>query len=119
MKEKESIWRLDVSDEYLTFTKEDKPDDFDIIAIEQPYNDLNGTYCGNRGFDDVQFKLHRNLKLLEIDYKNPEYMDDYNTYGRQFSLRKWRIAHGFAYAWEPSYYYEYKKQIFATHINFR
>lgn len=113
------VWKVDVSDEFLTFTKEDRPVDFIQTAVKQDYSELNGTYCGNRGYDDVQFKLVRRLKASNFysGYcgSDTKYKDQWGN----FSLREWREAFGYGYAWEPSYYYDYNGQLYATHINFR
>jgi hypothetical protein len=110
----DKIWRVDVSDEYLTFTQEECPSDFEEKAEKQPDSELDGTYCGNRGYDDVQFKLVRRLKA-ENFYSSDQNKDMWGN----FSLREWRLRFGFAYAWSPSYYYRYDGKLYTTHINFR
>lgn len=116
--EEEYVWKVTVTDELLTFTKVEKPIDWALEAIEQPYTELNGTYLGNRGFYDVQFSLHRNLKASDF-YSGycgsvTKYKDPYGN----FSLREWRIAHGFGYAWQPQGYFKYKDQLYTPYINF-
>jgi hypothetical protein len=108
----DTIWKVEVSDEYLTFTECEKPDDFDCVAKEQPYGELNGTYCGHRKFGDTTFKLDRKLKAS--NYYNGQYRDKWGN----FSLREWRLAFGFPYAWEPCGYHNYHGQLYATHVNF-
>lgn len=107
------IWKVDVSDEFLTFSQEDRPLDFLEKAVIQGDLGIDGIYCGNRGYYDTQFKLHRKLK--SSDFYESNYKDEWGN----FSLRLWRQAYGFGYAWEPGYYYEYKGQLYTTHINFR
>lgn len=97
-----SIWKVEISPDYLTFTKQDVPIDFDESSVKMPYNELNGVYCGHRGIDDTQFQLNRHLK-----------------YDGSTNLFDWRMLHGYAYAWEPSLFYEYGGSIYATHVNFR
>lgn len=104
----EVIWKVDVSDEFLTFTKKDRPADFLEVAEKQPYGELNGTYCGNRSFESSVFSLHRKIKWNDEDYRS----------GKYNGAREWRLAHGFAYAWEPSYYYKYNGELYTTHVNF-
>jgi hypothetical protein len=83
-----------------------------------PYGELNGTYCGNRSFDDIEFTLIRRLKASNFysGYcgSNTNYKDQWGN----FSLRNWRVAHGYGYAWEPSTYYKYQDQLYVTHVNF-
>lgn len=114
----EVIWRVDVSDEFLTFTQEPRPEDFFDIAEDYESDELEGTYCGNRGYDDVQFKLVRRLKASNFysGYcgSDTKYKDKWGN----FSLREWRLAHGFVYAWQPQGYYKYKGQLYTKYINF-
>jgi len=113
------IWRVDVSDEYLTFTVEERPLDFMEKSEALPYEELNGTYCGHRGFEDQTFQLVRRLKASNFysGYcgQQTAYPDQYGN----FSLYNWRTAHGYGYAWEPSTFYKYDGKLYTTHINFR
>jgi hypothetical protein len=105
----DKIWKVEVSDEYLTFKQVDKPLDFDKKRIEHKNEEFGGTYCGNRGFYDTQFSLVRNLK----------WRDEYYHSGKYESIGPWRRANGYAYAWEPSVFYDYDGKLYTTHINFR
>jgi hypothetical protein len=117
--EKEYIWKVTVTDEVLIFNKVEKPSDYDQKATEQPYGELNGTYCGNRGYDDVQFSLIRKLKASNYysGYcgSNSAYTDQWGN----FSLRKWRESFGYAYAWEPSLFFKYNDELYCRGANFR
>ena len=108
----ERIWKVDVSDEFLTFTEVDRPGDFMDVAIERDYKEFGGTYCGNRGFGDTTFKLHRKLK--SENFYNSGYYDEWGN----FSLRRWREAYGFGYAWSPQMFYDYKGQLYSVGCNF-
>ena len=115
---KQTIWKVDVSDEFLTFTEVVKPKDFDIKATEHDYEEFGGIYCGNRGFGDKKFKLHRNLKA-ENFYSgycgsNTKYKDEWGN----FSLRRWREAYGFGYAWSPNTFYDYNGNLYCGGCNF-
>lgn len=114
----ETIWKVDVDDEFLTFTKEPRPENFFEVAERQERGELDGTYCGNRGYDDVKFKLVRKLKASNFysGYcgSNTAYKDQWGN----FSLRRWREAFGYGYAWEPQGYYKYKGQLYTTGCNF-
>lgn len=106
----EKIWEVEVTDQVLLFTQVDKPKDWDKSAIQQPYNDLNGTYLGRRGFEDTKFYLRRDAKMPD---------------NSGMSWRQWRLSMGDSpssdkypyycgYAWEPSYYYKYNGKLYAT-----
>lgn len=105
----QTIWRVEVSIKYLTFYKVDRPEDFFEVAEKQPYGELNGLYCGDRSFDSKVFSLHRDIKWEDNHYHSGKYK----------GCREWRMAHGFGYAWEPSYYYKYNGELYATHVYFQ
>lgn len=112
------IWQVDVSDEYLEFTQVTTPSDFFQVAEKQPYGELNGTYCGNRSYGDTYFKLIRRLKASNA-YSGPSGSNTvYKDQWGNFSLKTWREAHGYAYAWEPSSFYKYEGKLYTTHVNF-
>lgn len=108
----DKIWEVEVSDEYLTFKEVDKPLDFTEKATEHDYKEFGGTYCGNRGYDDKQFKLARRLKAENFYHSG--YRDDCGN----FSLRKWREAYGYGYAWSPSTFYDYNGGLYCYGCNF-
>lgn len=114
----ETIWRVDVSDEFLTFTQEPRPENFFEVSEKQEYNELNGVYCGNRGYDDVTFQLVRRLKASNFysGYCGGDTM--YKDQWGNFSLRVWRTAMGYGYAWEPGYFYKLNDRLYTTHVNF-
>lgn len=107
------IWKVDVDDEHLTFTEVQRPDDF--VSKSEFVKDCEhtGTYCGNRAYGDTNFKLVRRLKA-ELFYDS-NFKDEHGN----FSLREWRMAFGYAYAWTPASFYNYNGQLYTTHINFR
>ena len=107
-----TIWKVDVSDEFLTFKEVEKPLDFDEKATEHDYEEFGGTYCGNRGYGDKEFKLVRALKS-EYFYES-NYKDEWGN----FSLRRWREAYGYGYAWNPNTFYDYKGNLYCGGCNF-
>jgi hypothetical protein len=114
----ETIWKVDVSDEFLEFTEVPRPEDFESIAVEHDYDEFGGTYCGNRGFGDKYFKLHRKLKASNFYSGYCGSITSFKDEWGNFSLRRWREAFGFAYAWSPSTFYDYKGQLYTKGCNF-
>lgn len=107
-----TIWKVEVSDEFLTFKEVKRPLHFDEKATEHDYDEFGGTYCGNRAYGAKEFKLVRKLKAS--NFYDSGYKDEWGN----FSLSKWREAYGYGYAWSPQTFYDYKGKLYCTGCHF-
>lgn len=108
------VWQVTVTDEVLLFDKVSKPLDWGEKAVEQPYNELNGTYLGFRQYEAEHWYLRRDAKMPK---------------NSGMSWREWRLSMGDSpssdkypyycgYAWEPNSYYKYNDKLYSTGANF-